>query len=40
MAAGLLAWGLVTLLSINPKVYQPDTVKAEDIRHVVLVLDV
>ncbi|MBT5928255.1 MAG: VWA domain-containing protein [Verrucomicrobia bacterium] len=40
VAAGLLAWGLITLISIQPKVYQPDTVNEEDIRHVVLVLDV
>lgn len=40
IAAGLLAWGLVTLLSIEPKVYQPDAVKDEEIRHVVLILDV
>lgn len=39
-AVGLLAWGLITLLSIQPKVYQPDKVKEEEIRHVVLVLDV
>ena len=40
IAAGLLAWGLVTLLFIEPKVYQPDAVKDEEIRHVVLILDV
>lgn len=40
VAAGVLAWGLVSLLFIKPKVYQPDKVKDEDIRHVVLVLDV
>lgn len=34
-AVGLLAWGLITLLSIQPKVYQPDKVKEEEIRHVV-----
>ncbi len=40
LAAGLLTWGLITLMSIQPKVYQPDKVKDEEIRHVVLVLDV
>ncbi len=40
IASGLLAWGLITLISIQPKVYQPDQVPEEDIRHVIIVLDV
>ena len=39
-AAGLLAWGLITLVTTKPKVYQQATVSDEEIRHVVLVLDV
>ena len=40
LAAGLLAWGLITLVTTKPKVYQQATVSDEEIRHVVLVLDV
>lgn len=38
--AGLLAWGLITLITTKPKIYQQATVIEEEIRHVVLVLDV
>ena len=40
VAVGLLTWGLITLVNTNPKVYQQATVTEEEIRHVVLVLDV
>jgi Ca-activated chloride channel family protein len=39
-AAGLLAWGLATLLLVEPKVFVPGAVQTGEPRHVVLVLDV
>ena len=39
-ALGLLCWGLITLLIAPPKVYQPEGIAEEDMRHVLLVLDV
>ncbi len=40
IALGLLAWGLVSLFSITPKVYEAESVDERDIRHIILVLDV
>ena len=34
------AWGLLTLLEINPKVYKAKAVEESDMQHVVIVLDV
>jgi Ca-activated chloride channel homolog len=39
-ALGLLAWGLVTLWGINPKVHRPHQLPEGGYRHVVIVLDV
>ena len=39
-AAGLLAWGLATLLLLPPKVFRTKAVGDEDSRHLILVLDV
>lgn len=41
VAAGLVAWGLMTLVTLPPKVHTTDKqIAEEDIRHLVLVLDV
>lgn len=41
LAAGLLTWGLLTLLlDVMPKVHRADTPNPDDFRHLVLVLDV
>ncbi len=41
LSAGLLAWGLLTLLfDVDPKVHRAGTPDPEDFRHLVLVLDV
>ncbi len=40
LAAGAVAWGLVTLVLIQPKVYKAEIVKPDEIHHVVLVYDV
>lgn len=40
LAAGGLAWGLMTLMSIEPVVHRSDRVADADWRHLVLVLDV
>jgi Ca-activated chloride channel homolog len=39
-AAGLLAWGLATLLQIPPKVHLSEELPDDEYRHLVLVLDV
>lgn len=39
-AIGLLAWGLTTLFMIKPKVYKAKTLAEDELRHVVLILDV
>jgi Ca-activated chloride channel family protein len=39
-AATALAWGLVTLLFVEPKVHKGEEVKPEDWRHLVMVYDV
>jgi Ca-activated chloride channel family protein len=39
-ALSSLAWGLVTLLLTDPKIFKPEGVAEDEIRHVVLVLDV
>lgn len=40
-AIGLLAWGLMSLiLAVKPKVYQAKAVEDDEIRHIVIVLDV
>ncbi|MGK0187116.1 MAG: Ca-activated chloride channel family protein [Verrucomicrobiales bacterium] len=40
-AIGLLAWGLMSLiLAVKPKVYQAKAVDEDEIRHIVIVLDV
>lgn len=40
LSIAALAWGLVSLLSVDPKVYNAKAVPAEEIQHIVLVLDV
>jgi Ca-activated chloride channel family protein len=40
LAAAALAWGLATLLVIPPKVHRAGALPEEDLRHIVLVLDV
>ncbi|MGE3172130.1 MAG: VWA domain-containing protein [Planctomycetota bacterium] len=40
VAAGLLAWGLCTLLQLPPKVHESDQLSDEDYRHLVLLMDV
>lgn len=39
-AVGLLAWGLVTLLLVKPKVYVAESIPDQQKRHLLLVLDV
>jgi len=40
-AAGLLAWGLLTLLvDVKPKIHRADTLNPDEVRHLLLVLDV
>ena len=39
-ALAALAWGLVTLLLLSPRVHQAEAVSEQDYRHLVLVLDV
>ena len=39
-ALSALAWGLTTLLLITPKVHRAATIEEEQMKHVVLVLDV
>ncbi len=40
IAAGAVAWGLATLHGIEPKVYRAKSVAADEIHHIVIVLDV
>lgn len=40
LAAGVLAWGLVTLLLVEPKVHRGEEAKPEEWRHLVMVYDV
>lgn len=40
LAAGALAWGLFTLMTIEPKVYKAKTLEDDDLQHIVIVLDV
>lgn len=40
LALSLCMWGLVTLMASDPKVFKAETIPAEDIQHVVIVLDV
>ena len=40
LAAGALAWGLITLIFVDPKVHVEDSVADEEFRHLLLVLDV
>lgn len=40
LAAGVLVWGLVTLLLVEPKVHKGEEAKPEDWRHLVMVYDV
>lgn len=40
LAVGMLTWGLVTLMLVPPKVYKAAKVEEDDIKHIVLVLDV
>ena len=40
LAVALIIWGLTTLLTIQPKVHKAETVDPNEIRHIVIVLDV
>ena len=40
VALGALAWGLLALLDVKPKVYRAETLGEHDYKHVVMVLDV
>lgn len=40
IALGLMTWGFVTLIKVDPKVYKAKAVDEGDIRHIVIVLDV
>ncbi|MBV63805.1 MAG: hypothetical protein CMP45_04795 [Rickettsiales bacterium] len=40
LAITLIIWGLTTLLTIQPKVHKAKTVDPDEIRHIVIVLDV
>ncbi len=40
LGLGLLAWGLVTLMLVKPKVYKAKTVEEDEIKHIIIVLDV
>ncbi|MEE3177040.1 MAG: VWA domain-containing protein [Verrucomicrobiota bacterium] len=40
MAVALAMWGLTTLLTIEPKIHKAKAVDADEIRHIVIVLDV
>ena len=40
VAAGLLCWGLLTLMDLKPKVYKAKAVEEDEFRHILIALDV
>ncbi len=40
VASGLMTWGLATLLTVEPKVHKSDAIKDEEMRNLLIVLDV
>ena len=40
VGAGLLCWGIITLLTVEPKVYKAKVVEEDEYRHILIALDV